>query len=63
VQGVLLAEGARSIDQIKKLILDSKGGNYTVMYCDCGNELVFSADEKISEMLLRRQERVAFRMF
>jgi len=60
---ILLAEGARSIDQIKKLILDSKGGNYAVLYCNCGNGFVFSADEKITEMLLRRQKGVVFRMF
>jgi len=60
---VLLAEGAGSIDQIKKLILDSKGGNYSVLYCNCGNGFVFSADEKITEMLLRRKKRVVFRIF
>jgi len=58
----LLTEGTKNIDQIKQLILDTKAGNYLVLYCNCGNGFVFSSGEPITETLLFQKERVIFRM-
>jgi len=59
----LLTEGTKDIDRIRQLILDTRTGNYLVLYCNCGNGFVFSPDEQITETLLFKKERVVFRMF
>lgn len=58
-----LAKGTEQISQIKKLILNSKADNYLVLYCNCPNDFVFSSNEKITETLLYKKEKVIFRIF